>query len=392
MCNLFINLKKKYIDILKTTLSHSSLAMECIMKSKDGQNEITQSQYVQEENLTVNLSGTVNLLERIHDGNSHCPVCDLKMDVNDKRRTYNSIKDNFIEILKSNYCSKNSECPYCHTSAGICHGYGLSPESNKLTQMIQISHALGILETLSWVRIQRVNSNGHEILRVSSFESSILDPGCDEIRKKYGYLKSKFIDELINEENSLRTRQKTKKFVIFIVKNVILPVLEKCEKLGAFFQMLKIIEFQPFFETFVNRDLNIITQELDKYRNNYIKSFDVPKKGNVPQHYDYVALFSDIIFREKLTIPSIVELLETIIKTNPRNTKNYDIYFLVIHILKNIQVDFDFSGVIASSIKMLQDIYIKDVKKMEKMEKIYALIGQKMRQVQIAFNIFFKKD
>ena len=128
------------------------------------------------------------------------------------------------------------------------------------------------------------------------------------------------------------------------------------------------------------------------YRNNYIKSFDVPKKGNVPQHYDYVALFSDIIFREKLTIPSIVELLETIIKTNPRNTKNYDIYFLVIHILKNIQVDFDFSGVIASSIKMLQDIYIKDVKKMEKMEKIYALIGQKMRQVQIAFNIFFKKD
>ena len=64
----------------------------------------------------------------------------------------------------------------------------------------------------------------------------------------------------------------------------------------------------------------------------------------------------------------------------------------MIHILKNIQVDFDFSGVIASSIKMLQDIYIKDVKKMEKMEKIYALIGQKMRQVQIAFNIFFKKD
>jgi hypothetical protein len=320
-----------------------------------------------ENEITFVLPSNVNLLDRIYNDTETCPVCELALSLEEKRRVSKSLREpgsqfgqNFI--LQLNFCAENFTCPYCMRNAGTCSGYGrYSPETNITLQKIIINHVLGLSETVRGGYILRVNSDGDPILSSTSYLPGIPKESM-EVRKNFNNWKAKFCGELFDEANSLRPRQKSRNFVNFILKQVFLPLVEKCEKIGAFFQLIELLQTISGKGEKITDNL-LVPVYLLALAKNYWKLETIGK-----------------VFFENLTIYKIIAEVEAllVLHDTKKDSNFYKVVILVCEILKNIEVGSDFTVVITSCIEMVQEILLRDNNNGNiKMGKITDLVTQK---------------
>jgi hypothetical protein len=334
-----------------------------------------------ENEITFVLPSNVNLIDRIYNDVETCPVCELALSLEEKHRVSKSLREpvtQLVQNFKLNCCAEIFTCPYCMRNAGTYAGYGrYSPETNTNLQKIIINHVLGLSETVRGGYILRVNSDGDPILSSSSYLSGFKKESL-EVRKNFKNWKSKFCGELFDEANSLRPRQKSRNFVNFILKQVFLPLVEKCEKIGAFFQLIE------FLQTISSS--NKITDNVSLW----VRLSALYQKYKKSLHIEnLIETFGKVIVGN-LTIYSIIAEVEAILVQydTKKDSNFYKVVILVCEIVKNIEVSSDFTVVIASCIEMLQEILLRDNNFEKKMDKITELTTQKFIRLWNKYKVF----